>query len=93
MFDIVEEQKKWAESITPDQLAHLVFLDESSVNTDMTRRYGRTPSSERCVDHAPLNTPQTTTVLSSIRFNGEKALTMYQGGTIGRLAWQKIMCK
>ncbi len=30
-----------------------------------------------------MNTPQTTTVLSSIRFNGEKAYTTYQGGTTG----------
>ena len=83
MFDVVEKRKKWAESITPDQLEHLVFLDESGVNTDMTRRYGRAQASERCVGHAPLNTPQTTTVLSSIRFNGEKAFTTYQGGTTG----------
>ena len=38
---------------------------------------------QRAVDHAPLNTPQTTTVLSSIRLNGEKAFTTYQGGTTG----------
>ena len=83
VFDVAEKRKEWAESITPEQLDHLVFLDESGVNTDMTRRYGRARSSERCVDHAPLNTPQTTTVLSSIRFNGEKAFTTYQGGTTG----------
>ena len=83
VFDVVEKRKEWAESITPEQLDHLVFLDESGVNTDMTRRYGRARSSERCVDHAPLSTPQTTTVLSSIRFNGEKAFTTYQGGTTG----------
>ena len=82
-FDVAEKRKEWAESITPEQLDHLVFLDESGVNTDMTRRYGRARSSERCVDHAPLNTPQITTVLSSIRFNGEKAFTTYQGGTTG----------
>jgi hypothetical protein len=46
---------------------HLVFLDESGVNTNLTRLYGRALSSQRAVDHAPLNTPQTTTVLSSIR--------------------------
>lgn len=83
MFDVVEKRKEWVENITPDQLGHLVFLDESGVNIDMTRRYGRAHSSERCVDHAPLNTPQTTTILSSIRFNGEKAFTTYQGGTTG----------
>ena len=83
VFDVVEKRKEWVENITPDQLGHLVFLDESGVNIDMTRRYGRAHSSERCVDHAPLNTPQTTTILSSIRFNGEKAFTTYQGGTTG----------
>ena len=83
VFDVAEKRKEWAKSITADQLEHLVFLDESGVNIDMTRRYGRARSSERCVDHAPLNTPQTTTVLSSIRFNGEKAFTTYQGGTTG----------
>ena len=62
---------------------HLVFLDESGVNTNLTRLYGRALSSQRAVDHAPLNTPQTTTVLSSIRLNGEKAFTTYQGGTTG----------
>ena len=30
-----------------------------------------------------MNTPQTTTVLSSIRLDGEKAFTTYQGGTTG----------
>lgn len=62
---------------------HLVFLDESGVNTDLTRLYGRALSSQRAVDHAPLNTPRTTTVLSSIRLDGEKAFTTYQGGTTG----------
>ena len=60
---------------------YLVFLDESGVNTDLTRLYGRAPSSQRAVDHAPLNTLRTTPVLPSIRQDGEKAFTAYQGGT------------
>ena len=83
MFDVQEKRKQWKESITPEMAEHLVFLDESGVNTDLTRLYGRAPSSQRAVDRAPLNTPQTTTVLSSIRLNGEKAFTTYQGGTTG----------
>ena len=35
------------------------------------------------MNHAPLNTPRTTTVLSSIRLDGEKAFTTYQDGTTG----------
>ena len=47
----------------------------------MTRLYGRALSSERAVDSTPLNTPTTTTILSSIRINGEMAYTTYTGGT------------
>lgn len=83
VFDVQEKRREWAETITSDMVEHLVFLDESGVNTDMTRLYGRAPSSQRAIDHAPLNTPRTTTVLSSIRLDGEKAFTTYQGGTTG----------
>ena len=58
-----------------------MFLDESGINTDMTRLYGRALSNERAVDNTPLNTPTTTTILSSIRMNGEMAYTTYTGGT------------
>ena len=61
----------------------LVFLDESGVNTNLTRIYGRAKSSSRAVDHTPLNTPTTTTVLSSIRFDGSHVFTSYVGGTTG----------
>jgi len=61
-------------------LEHLVFLDESGVNTNLTRLYGRNKSSQRVADHTPLNTPPSMTVLSSIRLTGEKAFTTYTGG-------------
>ena len=83
VFDVQEKRSEWKETITPEMVEHLVFLDESGVNTDLTRLYGRALSSQRVVDHAPLNTPRTTTVLSSIRLDGEKAFTTYQGGTTG----------
>lgn len=47
----------------------------------MTRRYARSLSSKRAVDHAPLGTPANTTILSSIRVNGKSAYTTYTGGT------------
>lgn len=60
---------------------HLIFLDESGVNTNMTRHYARSKTNERAVDSAPVNTPRGTTILSSIRLNGKSAHTVYQGGT------------
>lgn len=67
----------------PKQLEHLVFLDESGVNTNLTQLYGRNLSSKRVIDYVPLNTPKSATVLSSIRLSGEKAFTTYTGGTTG----------
>jgi len=81
---VQEKRRQWKETIRPEIIDRLVFLDESGINIDLTRLYGWAPSSQRVADHAPLNTPQTTTVLSSIRFNGEKAFTTYQGGTTGK---------
>lgn len=60
---------------------NLVFLDESGVNIDMTRHYARSKTNERAIDRAPVNTPCSTTILSSIRLTGETAYTVYQGGT------------
>ena len=78
-----EKTQSVKRKLKPETAEHLVFLDESGVNTDLIRLYGRASSFERVVDHAPLNTLQTTTVLSSIRLDGEKAFTTYQGGTVG----------
>ena len=61
----------------------LVFLDESGVNIDMTRRYGRAVGKARAVDKTPENTPTNTTILSSVRLNGDTAYTTYSGGTTG----------
>ena len=47
----------------------------------MTRRYARAKKNQRAVDSTPLNTPATTTILSSIRLDGSCIYTTYQGGT------------
>ena len=47
----------------------------------MTRRYARAKRNQRAVDSTPLNTPATTTILSSIRLDGSCIYTIYQGGT------------
>ena len=57
------------------QADHLVFLDESSVNIDLTRRYGRAIGKTRVHGHAPLSTPRAQTVLASVRLNGQTTHT------------------
>ena len=77
------KREQWSGFAKKTEASHLVFLDESGVNINMTRRYGRGKGGQRVVDHAPLNTPQSTTILSSIRLDGEMAYTTFQGGTTG----------
>ena len=68
-------------SLKQSEADKLVFLDKSGVNTDLSRRYGRAIGGERSVDKVPLNTPENTTIPSSVRPNGETAYTIYNGGT------------
>ena len=81
--DVVQKRNEWVRMIAEADPDKLVFLDESGVNTDMTRHYGRAVGKARAVDHTPENTPTNTTILSSIRLNGETAYTTYFGGTTG----------
>ena len=74
---------QWSGFAKETQASHLVFLDESGVNINMVRRYGRGKGGQRVVDHTPLNTPKSTTILSSIRLDGELTFTTFQGGTTG----------
>lgn len=79
--DVSAKRKNWIEHLSEYDKNKLVFIDESGVNTNLTRIYGRAFGGNRCVDSAPINTPKNTTILSSIRLNGETAYTTYQGGT------------
>ena len=59
---------KWQEAKLSQQKERLVFLDESSVNIDMTRRYGRAVGKERVHGSVPLNTPKSQTIRIYIIF-------------------------
>ncbi len=81
--DVKNKRKIWLENLPNYAKEKLVFIDESGVNTNMTRIYGRSIGGTRSVDKTPLNTPANTTILSSIRINGEISYTTYSGGTTG----------
>lgn len=81
--DVQAKRTAWKEQLNGIDQSHLVYLDECGVNTNMTRIYGRSIGKTRVIDHAPLNTPQTTTILSSIRTDGSHVTVTYSGGTTG----------
>jgi len=45
----------------------LVFIDETWISTSMTRRYGRAPRGQRCIDSAPHGHWETTTFVGALR--------------------------
>lgn len=79
--DVIEKREHWKTDISEYDINHLVFLDESGVNTNMSRIYGRAVGGNRTEDKIPLTRSKNTTILSSVRLNGETAYTIYQGGT------------
>lgn len=68
--DVKAKRTIWSEMQRTMHAASLVFLDESGVNTNLTRRYGRAKGKGRVKDSAPMNTPKATTIVSSVRLDG-----------------------
>jgi transposase len=56
-----------------------IFVDESAVNTAMTRRYGRAPRGERVPDSAPRNYGMHTSVISALGLRGLIATLTVEG--------------
>jgi transposase len=56
-----------------------IFVDESGVNTAMTRRYGRAPRGERAHDSAPRNYGAHTSVIGAMGLRGLVAALTVEG--------------
>lgn len=52
--DAAQKRKNWAKTILKIETDKLVFSDESNVNNNMTRIYGRSLGGTRSVDKTPL---------------------------------------
>ena len=63
-------------SVEPQRL---VFLDESGLKTNMTRRYGRAYKGTRCYDVTPCGHWETVTILSSVRLDGTTESVLFEG--------------
>jgi transposase len=77
--DIAESRKKWAEFQKNVSAERLVFLDESSAKTNMTRLRGRSRGGSRCYAHAPCGHWKSLTMLSSIRLDGSTECIVVDG--------------
>jgi transposase len=74
---------------------NLVFIDESGFQDNMTRLYGRIIGGERLNESAPGGTWNTTTMISSISFDGSLAAMTIRGATdaeVFKTYVSKILC-
>jgi transposase len=62
-----------------------VFLDETSINCGMTRLYGRALKNERIYDYVPDVRFKRTSILSTLRLNGDSVPFMFKGTLDGDL--------
>ena len=83
--DVQIKRELWKSEQSQIDKERLIFLDESSINTGMTRLYGRALSNERVVDYAPDVRFERTTILSSVRANGEMVPIVFEGSLNGEL--------
>lgn len=75
----------WAVRIPGLDPAKLVFIDETSANTKMTRRYGRSPRGQRVVEAVPHGHWKTTTFVAALRSEGLVAPMVIDGAMNGDL--------
>ena len=63
--------------------SRLIFIDESSINTDLIRRYGRAPKKERVYGSVPRNTPPAHSIIGALSSEGLIASMAVQGAIDG----------
>ncbi len=88
-------RSRWREETSQIDPARLIFLDESGVTTEMTRRYGRGLRGERVREGTPGGRWRTLTVLGAIRASGWVATMTIEAATDGEifLAYlQQVLC-
>lgn len=78
-----ERRKAYLKEVGEIDARDLVFVDESGVNTAMTRTRARAPAGERAVGKVPRNRGTVTTVLGALTLAGVTALMTIEGGTSG----------
>ena len=79
------EREEWIKNQGNMEVKRLVFLDEFAVNTGMTKLYGRAKPGERIVEYVPDVRYERTTVLSSMRFDGECVPVTFSGAVNGNI--------
>lgn len=87
-----QRREEWAAQQAALDLTRLVFLDESSAKTNMTRLRGRALGGQRLVDAAPHGHWCTTTIIGAMRLDGSTACMVIDGATDKDIFREYVRC-
>ena len=85
--DVRQARKSWPYRLGRRNKRRIFYLDESGAQTNLTRRYGRSPRGQRLVDAAPAGHWSSLTVVCAILYDGVVA-PMVTDGPMNRLVFQ-----
>jgi transposase len=78
---VVERRVAFREQVRPLRVEDLVFVDESGIATNMTRRYARAPKGERALGRVPAGHWRQFTVLGGLSKEGLIACMSIEAAT------------
>src|SRR6516225_12035425 len=81
--DVVRARRRWVREQGLLDPAHLIFIDETAVSTNMVRPNGWSPRGERLVRHVPMGHWKTMTFIAGFRQTGIVAPMVIKGAMNG----------
>jgi transposase len=82
---VARARRRWIREQGLLDPAHLVFIDETAVSTNMVRLYGRGPRGERVIDDVPQGTWKTITFVAALRHHKMVAPMVFDGPMTGQM--------
>jgi transposase len=87
---VKRKRRQFQKEVAELDVRHFKFLDESSINIDLTRLYGRAAPGERVVDKVPQPSGPQTTTLAVIGWTGITAPLVLSGSVNGTVFYGYI---
>lgn len=84
------KRSQFRKEVNELDVKHFKFLDESGINIDLTRLYGRAAPGKRVVDSVPQPSGAQTTTLAVIGWNGVSAPQVLSGSVNGSVFYGYI---
>ncbi len=81
--EVLEKRKDFKKRVSRIDPRRLKIIDESGVNTSMTRLYGRAPKGERVIGSVPNDHGPNVTIIGSISLEGVEAAMSFEGAVNG----------